>query len=366
VANASNCSGGSDTESIASIQQNAPASLRSLDRGVTVNDIETLALVAGVQWSSVIEQTYQLVNLYIAPQGGGIPSPALQSNVLNYLQPLVMPNTTVSIFPPTYVPINITIELVVLEPYGNDSTQNLVQNALQNLFQLVNTGFGFRVALGLVYSTILTQPGVDYAIVSSMTRQFDATLNESLDVDTSYTSLTVTPLPQPVYGGDSITLTNSLTTTLTNALIAGVVYTQIIVIGINQILVEGDTLVLVAPNGGVQEVTLSSGASAGQQTLSVTAFPAAYNFPAGTFVSDVTVAPNTQTSIVVTGSPEMIAAPTGATSIPVNFTTTAAFEVGTYVQDLTGADDCVLLDNEIPVLGVLSFSPPTTGGLLGS
>ena len=342
---------------------------------MTVNDIETLALVAGVQWASVIEETYQLVNLYIAPQGGGLPSPFLQNNILNYISPLVMPNTTITIFPPTYVPVNIVVELVVLPPFGNSSTQNLVQNALQEYFSLPQTGFGYRVDLGTVYRVILNQPGVDYCIISSMNRGFLATLNATMANGTAYGSLTTTPLPSPVYGGDLLVLTNSNTVYLNSELITGQIYTQLETTAISQSWAQGDVLnVVSASNGAFQVFTVSSGIPAGSTTIPIQASPASATFPPGSSVSDVTVIPNTQTGILVEGTPGMVAAPAGSTSIPVaSFTTdnygtnpNPAFQVGSYVQDLSGAADCVMFENEIPVYGNVTFSPPTTGGLIGS
>ena len=59
--------------------------------------------------------------------------------------------------------------------------------------------------------------------------------------------------------------------------------------------------------------------------------------------------------------------PAGATVIPVtSFVANAAYAIGTPVQDASGVQDCVLLANEIPTFGTLTFSPPVTGGLIGS
>ena len=165
-------SGGTSAESLSSIAVNAPASLKTLNRAVTVGDIENMAIQSpGVQWASAIQSTYQLVNLYIAPFGGGDPSSLLIEQVLGYIDPLIMANTTVTIFNPSYIPINVTIDLVVYPNYGNTAVTLEVQAAIYNMLALSNTGFGFRISLGLVYQTILTQPGVNYAIVTALNRQ---------------------------------------------------------------------------------------------------------------------------------------------------------------------------------------------------
>jgi uncharacterized phage protein gp47/JayE len=205
VTNPAAANGGANAESLASIALNAPIALKALSRAVTATDVQSFALqVSGVQWASAQEVTYQLVNLYIAPTGGGNPTSALVSNILNYIDPALMANTTVTIQNPVYVGVNIIVTLVVLPNYGNTATQTNVNNALANLLSLTNTGFGFRVSLGVVYSTILDVPGVNYAIVTSMNRAFLCTLTAPLSSGTGYSVLTVSPLPEQVNAGDII------------------------------------------------------------------------------------------------------------------------------------------------------------------
>jgi len=211
VTNVLAANGGADAESLQSIRQNAPASLRTLSRAVTVSDIETLALaVPGVEWASANQQTYQLVNLYICPFGGGNPTAAMSAAVQAALGPgVVMANTTVTLQNPTYVPINITVTVYVLDNYGNLSTQTAVEAALTNLLALPNTGFGFRVSLGAVYTAILQTPGVNYAFVTSLARYGVATLTAPLTSGDTYTSLLVSPLPSLINSGDTVQVTNS-------------------------------------------------------------------------------------------------------------------------------------------------------------
>jgi len=202
--------GGANAESLTSIQQNAPASLKTLNRAVTVQDIETLAIqVSQVQWAAAQEVTYQLVNLYVVPFGGGAPSAEIQDAVLNYVGPLTMANTTVTVLAPTYVPVNISVNVEAYTNAGNVTTQTAVTAALADLLALSNVGFGYRVSLGLVYQLILSQPGVNWAVVTELTRSMLTTLTSALVSGTAYTSLAVTPLPQPIASGDALTLTLS-------------------------------------------------------------------------------------------------------------------------------------------------------------
>jgi hypothetical protein len=251
VTNQQAASGGANAESLQSIQTNAPASLKTLNRAVTISDYSTLALqISGVQWASAIEQTYQLVNLYICPFGGGTVSSLLNTTVDNTITAQSMANTSVTVFSPTYVAINVTATVVVYDNYSDSATQAVIQSALQNLLSLSNTGFGFRVSLGLVYQTILAQAGVNYAIVTSLTRGVTSTLTTALANSTGYTTLYVTQLPTPITAGDSITLNT------------GGVTTQI--------------------------VTVAVPAAAGSTQIAVSSFTANGNYPIGTPVQDTT------------------------------------------------------------------------------
>ena len=280
VTNPAAAAGGSDAESLASIQVNAPASLRALNRAITTSDFAVLASqISGVEWASAVEVTYQLVNLYVAPSAGGTPSTTLLSTVQSYLSGLAMANTTITLYAPTYVGINVTANVTAFASYGNTSVQSAIISALQDLLTLSNTGFGGRISLGLIYQVINSVPGVNYASVTSLTRSMLATTTAVLTNGAPYTAIPVSPLPQPVYSGDTIVLTNAI--------------------------------------GNTQTITALGGVAA------------------------------------------------GATSIPATFTATSTFPIGSNVQDTTGVNDAILLNNEIPVYGS-AVTIQVTGGVAGS
>jgi hypothetical protein len=230
VTNLLAASGGAYQESIASIQSLAPASLQTLNRGVTVADINTLARnISGFAWASAAEQTYQLVNLYMAPNGGGSLTALQITNVEAALANAVMANTTITVLSPTYVDVDISVQVVAFANYSNLATQQLITLALDNLLSLTNTGFAFRVALGLVYEIILAVPGVNYCQIepitaattlvptpnlncSGLTREVLCTLTSALVSGNTYTALTTTQVPQNISAGDTIIINNGSTT----------------------------------------------------------------------------------------------------------------------------------------------------------
>lgn len=361
VSNPLPATGGAPAESLASIRQAAPASLKTLNRAVTVSDVETLAeQVSGVNWASSQQVTYQLVNLFIAPFGGGAPSALLQDAVLNYVVPLTMANTTVSVFPPTYVPIDISTNVVAFSNFGNTAVQTAVQQALASLLTVANTGFGFRVGLGLIYSTILDVAGVNYAIVTQVRREMLATLTTALASGTPVTSLAVSALPQAVAQGDSITITNTDSPELTTALVAGNVYTTLSVQALTQAVANGDQLLVNSGGNPVQTAVASALANVGAVLIHINSFTAGVNYPIGTPVEDITSVNNTQAAVVA--SPGAAA---GATAVPINsITPAAAYPIGSTIEDNTFVGDAVLLENEIPEAG--TFTVNVTGGFIGS
>lgn len=230
VTNPLPASGGAYQESIQSIQTQAPASLQTLYRGITVSDINTLAAnIAGFAWASAVEVTYQLVDLYMAPNGGG-PLSALQiANIETQMETVVMANTTVNVLSPTYVPVDIQANVVAYAQFSNLAVQQAIILNLTNYLALGNTGFGFRVSLGDIYSVIQQTLGVNYAAIaptittnaqgvstyplcSGLSREVMVTLTQNLVPGPPYvpvTSFTVSQLPQNLNAGDYLWLQNN-------------------------------------------------------------------------------------------------------------------------------------------------------------
>lgn len=209
VTNSIAANGGAAAESLASIRLNAPASLKAANRAVTVSDMQTLAVgsVPGVQWASAQELTYQIVNLYIAPYGGGAPSALMMQSVDTSVTALSMANTTITVLPPTYIPINISVDVYLYPTYGSTVTQTAINAALQSLLNVDSTGFAFRVSLGLVYQTILSQVGVNWANITNLNRQILTTVTSTVPSATPVTSIPCTPLPQTVTANDVLFIT---------------------------------------------------------------------------------------------------------------------------------------------------------------
>jgi len=167
--------GGVDTFTLEQIREAIPASLQTANRAVTLSDVATLATqVPGVQLAQAVTSTYQLLNLYIAPYGGGPPSSSLVQAVQNYVGPLTMVNTSLTILAPSYVGVNLTATVYVFPQYNATTVQQNVLTALNTALSLGQVTFGSRVALSAMYSVIDSTPGVMYSSISLLIRA-DAT-----------------------------------------------------------------------------------------------------------------------------------------------------------------------------------------------
>lgn len=91
---------GTDFEDIERIRRSAPLSLRTLERAVTRSDYQDIALLApGVDKAKVFFNCGKYVNLYIAPNGGGLASSGLCTDVVNYFDDKKMVTTFVRALP---------------------------------------------------------------------------------------------------------------------------------------------------------------------------------------------------------------------------------------------------------------------------
>lgn len=171
-------SGGSDPETNDQIRANAPLSYTTQQRAVSTQDFANLALqVPGVLVANAISNHSTSVALYILGPNYQAASTGLQSNVLAYFAAgRTLAGTTISIGTPDLVPVDIgsmgdQIQLQVLPNYNQGIVVQNVTTALQSLLSPPISTFGMLLQISSIYSTIMSVPGVSYAIVPLMTRE---------------------------------------------------------------------------------------------------------------------------------------------------------------------------------------------------
>jgi uncharacterized phage protein gp47/JayE len=170
-------SGGVDRESVESIKRMAPRTLRTLWRAVTAEDYKTLAEgLPGVAKATVLcsppGQTayWGQINLYIAPEGGGLPTVELKNMVEEYFADREMLNATTVVFDPVYAPVNVSLEVAVKENYMRLDIENAVRGVVRDFFMFPNVDFGQCVFTSDLVSAVDDIEGVRYVNLTVLSR----------------------------------------------------------------------------------------------------------------------------------------------------------------------------------------------------
>lgn len=155
--------GGGEPESNDNIRYAAPLFFSSQNRAVTLKDYANLALgVSQVGKTNAVAETPQAVTIFVGPDPdpadtfqypgydadpntGGVVSPAwtdIKEFVLSYIADKVMIGTTVTVAPPAYPNVSITVQYTKLAQYSYDQVETNIKAALVNAYSYTNSTFG--------------------------------------------------------------------------------------------------------------------------------------------------------------------------------------------------------------------------------
>lgn len=167
VTNPAAASGGEEAMSIEEAKRLGPQSFKTFNRAVTLEDHEVLALrVPGVSKAkAVIEDTIaRVINIFIAAAGTGVPSAALIQNTLDFFEDKRMAGTTIQVFGPNFIDLQIVGTVVVEDNFSQVDVQQLVDAAIQDFFSLddEDTDFGIGAFLSDIYALIDNVEGVNH------------------------------------------------------------------------------------------------------------------------------------------------------------------------------------------------------------
>ena len=173
--------GGADEESTDSIRINAPKSIRALNRAVSLSDYASLVIqVSGVAKAISVANVYSSVTVYFAPYGdSGLQSDGITTSVVfnnlkteidEYLVDKIPAGTTVTLQPPTYVPVTVAGGIIVLPTYRQDKVLEDVKSAVQNLFDFNNVVFNDYISYSDVLKAMDGVEGVSRANLQKLVR----------------------------------------------------------------------------------------------------------------------------------------------------------------------------------------------------
>jgi hypothetical protein len=184
-------SGGNDPESTESIRLLAPKSLTALNRAVSLVDYENLTLgVSSVGKAKAVASSRTSVTIYVSPlssdtstdtypglTSGLVPKAewyALRDRVQEFLENRTQLGVTVTIAPPTYVPVNTVLEYTKLAGYSQEQVESQIKSSILSIFSYNNISFGDVIRPEEVEFQLRQLPLVDSVKVIALHRASDA------------------------------------------------------------------------------------------------------------------------------------------------------------------------------------------------
>jgi hypothetical protein len=186
VTNNSSATGGSDKETTDSIRVNAPLAYTALTRAVSLADYAALAVQVPTVAKAIADSgsSYNSIIMYLAPFGDtSLGTPGLDaynspdaifesatSDTLSYLKDKAPATTTVTVYPPSYVPVNVTLNAYINPHYKQSVVTTAINLALYNAFDFNNVVFSQNVVLQYLYNILSKIDGVDHTEITLLTR----------------------------------------------------------------------------------------------------------------------------------------------------------------------------------------------------
>lgn len=163
--------GGSDPETTDEIRLISPLTLRANNRAVTLQDYADLSLaVSGIGKANATASVWTSVTVYIAPSRSATDpdnAPGLdelgnpteeylrnEADVTTYLEDKILLGTTVTIQPPTYVDLTISITYTKLSQYTTSEIETAIKSKLL-------TEFGYN---GMNFEDTIYPQDIEYAL----------------------------------------------------------------------------------------------------------------------------------------------------------------------------------------------------------
>ncbi len=171
VYNEKAASGGADAEDAAEAARRGPHLFRANDRAVTAQDYEAHARYFGLGKVRARKATWNRVELYVAPSGGGFPSDTLKEDLRAYFDDKRMLTTIVEILDPAYAAVEIEGTLAIEPYYFAEQVQQKVNQALMNLLAFENVSFEYRLYLSKIYEAMEAIEGVANVYISILRRR---------------------------------------------------------------------------------------------------------------------------------------------------------------------------------------------------
>ena len=187
VSNTYAASGGDIPESLDSIRKNAPKALRALNRAVTLEDFENLALaIPLVGKSKAVASTPTSISLYIAPERSatsteltpGITSTGvatsdlqlLQGEVATYMSDKMQIGATLTLLNPTYTYVHLDLTYTKTPGYSDDAVKAAIKSLIITNYSYSNANFADVINPQLIEKDVRALAEVENVQVSALYR----------------------------------------------------------------------------------------------------------------------------------------------------------------------------------------------------
>ena len=168
--------GGADAQDHAEARTQAPAQIQSLYKAVTATDYQALALgfpgvakVALVDLDTCPSIHRYLVNLVIAPNGGGPPSQALLDDLAAFLNQRKTITTEVRLFQAQYIAIPIRANVFYFAGQDSQTVKDRIQTALESFFDFDAVEFSQNIHTSDIVAVIDQIEGVSHVHLVQLT-----------------------------------------------------------------------------------------------------------------------------------------------------------------------------------------------------
>jgi len=170
VNNAERSSGGADLETLTDLKRSIPLSIRTLENAVTKQDfIDIAELVAGVRRATVVYDCGAEVEVYVAPEGGGLASDTLIAAVLDaFYDETRLILMDIGVKSAGEVKIILQADVEVLAVFNQSLVEAAVRTNILNFLSVDNQEISGAVRIGDIYQIIENTEGVNSSVVNTL------------------------------------------------------------------------------------------------------------------------------------------------------------------------------------------------------
>lgn len=170
VFNEQPATGGTDAEALAEAVRRAPKLFRAMDRAVTARDYEEHAMQFGVGKARARTGSWNRIELFVAPVGGGQPSDTLKEDLRNYFEDKRIMTALLDVRDPDYINVFVEGTLEVEAYYFSKQVQQQTENAISALLAFEAVRFQDKLYLSKLYEAIEAIEGVKGVNVTRFAR----------------------------------------------------------------------------------------------------------------------------------------------------------------------------------------------------